>query len=187
MNKFDSDNFATSEPEDIDKTTLVSWKRPDLSDLYDPTLHTLQYSFISLESSADFTIDATNTDGVFTVSTTPTTAGKGHYKWTAYITQTSSGNKIVVDEGFANIAPGTGQEHRSHNLIVLQAIRATIEKTATKEQQSYSIEGRALSRRTIEELTTLEQLYTRKWEAEKARLDRKNGKKAKSSLIRVRF
>ena len=56
---------------------------------------------------------------------------------------------------------GTGIDSRSEVKRALDAIDAVLARSATKEQASYSIDGRALQRRSAEELLVLRGHYAR--------------------------
>lgn len=54
---------------------------------------------------------------------------------------------------------GAGHDPRPHAQRVLDAIEAVIERRATKDQQSYTINGRSLVRTSIAELLELRKTY----------------------------
>lgn len=62
-----------------------------------------------------------------------------------------------------------GADHSTHAQRVLAAIDAILEDKATLAQQSYTINGRTLMRRSTRELMALRQVYSRKVAREKAR------------------
>jgi hypothetical protein len=59
---------------------------------------------------------------------------------------------------------------RSHAKRVLEAIQAVIEKRATKEQDSYSLEGRSLKYLPLSELLRLRGIYPRQVSVEEGRV-----------------
>lgn len=64
------------------------------------------------------------------------------------------------------LAPA-GLDHRSHAKRVLDAIEAVIESRASKDQESYTINGRSLSRTPISDLLALRDKYRREVAAER--------------------
>ena len=111
-----------------------------------------------------------NSDGthLVNVSAATTAAYKaGTYKWQSYVTKTTdrysigSGTIEVVDD----FAASNGLDARAHCKIVLDALEATIQNKATKDQSGYSIsfgEGgasRSISRLSFGELLDARKLY----------------------------
>jgi hypothetical protein len=88
--------------------------------------------------------------------------------------------KIEVLPAFS--AQATGYDNRSHVKATLDALEAVILGKASKDQLSYSIAGRSLSRMSPQELLDWRKAYR----AEYASEERKAGRKS-SNLIRVRF
>ena len=178
-NLFDSSNYPNVEPDAIVAGTRAAWTRSDITSAYPTASYTLKYKFKLQDGEWDLeTITASKVSSahVIELSTSSTACYKpGDYRWQAIVVRDSDGEEVVVDEGFSVVKAQSG-DIRSHNLTVLQAIRATIEGTASNEQAEYSINGRTLKRRTIAELTELEQLYASRWQTEKAQIDRENGR-----------
>src|SRR3990167_10017627 len=86
----------------------------------------------------------------------------GKWVWSAFVSK--SGERYPIDNGTLNItrdlaSVSTTYDGRSHVKKVLDAIEATIEGTATKEQTSMSIAGRTITRRTVQELLVLKDRY----------------------------
>ena len=67
-----------------------------------------------------------------------------------------------------NVLTG-GADARTHEERVLANIRAVIEKSATKDQHKYMVDGLELERRSLEELSTLEQYYASRVAVQKRR------------------
>lgn len=107
----------------------------------------------------------------------------------AYSARASRGGVVVsVDEGttevLADLAQSVGGDMRTHNRIVLDNIRAVLEKRATQDQQRYSINNRELWRTPLPELMKLETTYAARVRAEEARA---NGKSVFGGTIRMRL
>ena len=84
----------------------------------------------------------------------------GVYSWNAYVTNT---DRYLIGSGFMEVKPDfaaltSGYDARKHCKIVLDALEATIEGKATKDQLSYSISfgdggaSRSISRMGFAEL-----------------------------------
>ena len=98
-----------------------------------------------------------------TVTITPTiseTWEPGEYSWRAFASK--SGEKWLVARGEWTIEPdlaGNEYDGRSHVKKTLDALEATIENKATRDQSSVSIEGRSLSRMSPAELDIWRRRY----------------------------
>lgn len=124
---------------------------------YPADLWTLTYHFRGPSSLAAAVGVASGTDHVLTV-TAATTAdlAPGVYDWqaraalilTATTIETVAAGRITVAANLANAAV----DHRSFNVRVAEALKATIENRATTDQASMSIAGRSISRMNWEEL-----------------------------------
>lgn len=66
----------------------------------------------------------------------------------------------------ADLASAGNFDVRSHVKRMLDAIEATLEKRATKDQQSYEVEGKRLDRIPINDLLSLQSKYTRLYRQE---------------------
>lgn len=190
MNLFD--NIPDQEPVEITAGTLWQWTKSDISSTYPTGLYTLRYTLhLKSASPSRYEFAALKTDAVHTVGVpTATTASyaSGDYTLQATIIRDSDSESIVLYELPLTIRPilkASGADSRSHAERVLDSINATIEKTATKEQASYSIAGRSLARRTIDELLSLKDYYERIVLDEKLKMDRKNGKRSPRVLVKM--
>jgi hypothetical protein len=89
----------------------------------------------------------------------------GTYRWTAYASHNSNGERHEVARGTWQVEPdyatlvAAGYDFRSHVKKVLDAIEAVIEGRATQDQMSYSIGGRSLAKTPIPDLITLRDKY----------------------------
>jgi hypothetical protein len=182
INKFDSANYPETVPDDLTIGSRWAWKNTGITEVYPTTLYTLRFVFSLQESTqTPISITAAKTDSAHIVEvgqSTTSTYSNGLYLWNSIIIRDSDSEEVVIGEGFTNfgydLTALTG-DSRSHNYKVLQAINATIEKTATKEQESYSIAGRSLSRRSITELMMLKNEYEQLWKEELKAIKRKQG------------
>lgn len=108
------------------------------------------YDFIGVANESSVTVS-----GVVTVA--------GVYRYTFLSTDTNE-TRTLIETGdiTADIDPTAieeGQDLRGHAQRVLDAIEAVIEKRATKDQESYTIAGRSLSKTPISELLKLRDAY----------------------------
>lgn len=87
----------------------------------------------------------------------------GLYRWAAFASRDD--DRRTLDSGTLTVRPdleSAGQiEARSHAQRMLDAIEATLLKRATRDQQSYEIEGRRLDRTPIADLERLRNHYRR--------------------------
>lgn len=191
-NKFDSTNYPTSEPNELQLGDFWAWKRTDLSTDYPTASYALSYEFNLVEGStaANFTLTATESNDEYIIEVSNTTSyTSGEYNWVSYITRSSDSARIKLSEGFTEIQENyatTTSSVRSHAKKVLDAIEAVIENRATMDQSSMSIAGRSLSRLTIDELLQFRDRYKAEYlkEVKKARI---KNKKDSGNTIKIRF
>ena len=155
----------------------VEWEK-SLSD-YPASEWTLTYHFWT--ASYDFSVVATsdNDDYLATISAAVSAdVPAGKYEWNAVV---SAGEGATLERhtvacGVLQVladpsaGTGTGIDTRSAVKIALDAIDAVLAETATREQASYSIAGRALELRKPEELIALRAHYARLYAREKREL-----------------
>jgi len=182
-NQFDSSAYPDSVPASLNAGDRWAWKAADITGSYPVASYALYYRFNLLTEDGELhEFQAAETGGEFVVevSSTDTKALRsGEYFWQAVIVRQSDSEEITVSSGYCVIRPTLAQgatDTRSHTYKVLRAIQACIEGTADKDQQSYTIAGRSLSRRSISELLELESLYSSRWEKEKDALAIESGK-----------
>jgi len=191
-NKFDSANYPTKEPTELQLGDFWAWKRTDLSVDYSTTAYSLSYEFNLVDGStaSNFTLTATEANNEYIIETSSTTSfTKGEYNWIAYITRSSDLVRVKIGEGYTEIQDNyatTAASVRSHSKKVLDAIEAVIENRATMDQSSMSIAGRSLSRLTVDELMTFRDRYKVEYlkEIKKARIQ---NNKDSGNNIKVRF
>ena len=167
-NKFDSTNYPTQVPSELQLGDFWAWKREDLVNDYPTSLYSLSYEFHEDSGgggSHKFTATATETSSAYIVeiaSATTANYSAGDYKYYAFITRTSDSERITVDEGLTTVTLNFGTTNadvRTHAKKVLDAIEAVIENRASMDQQSMSIAGRSLSRMSIDDLMTFRDRY----------------------------
>jgi hypothetical protein len=192
-NIFDSTNYPKIEPDTIIAGDRLLWKRTDLNSDYDNSLYTLSYEARKHGSGSDnITITATGSGNDYLVEVASTATGAyidGTYSWDAYITRDSDSERVHIDTGTFEVKPDkakSGADPRSHAKITLDALQATIEGKATKDQLSYSISGRSISKMNPSEITEWVSFYQSKYEGELSKERQKRGL-ASPRTIRVYF
>ena len=113
----------------------------------------------------------------------------GLYHWQLEITQTSSGNRIVVDTGDFTAIPDMDNNQadpRIHAEIMLDKINSILEGKADSDVGSYSIAGRSLTKMTFAELMDARDRYKAEIVVHNNRELIKRGK-SNGSTIKVRF
>ena len=127
---------------------------------------TLTYKLIPRSATNDtITFDATADGSEYAISVLAATTSAWEpddYSWHAYVTQ--AGIRNTLDSGLLTIAVNPafaepGYDGRSQNRRTLDAIRATIEGRASKDQQEYTIGNRMLKRMDVKDLMLFEARY----------------------------
>jgi len=181
-NLFSAENYPAAEPETLTVGALWAWTRQDIAEAYPTADYTLRYDLSGLDSPYPLiAITAGKVGGAHVVEETSTSGYSAmEYNWRASIVRDSDAAEIVVDRGLITVAPAYAgaEDARSYTYRVLMAIRATIEGTASEEQQRIEIGGRVLQRRPVEELLMLEKEFSKRWQREKDEINRKAGRAA---------
>lgn len=148
----------------------------------------LSYSIVN--NNNQYTLDSSGVGGVFTfeVGGNVTRDFKpGAYKWFCFVSK--GFDRKTIGLGEVEILPditSASASHISHAEIVLQAVEASLENKATKDQQELSINGRNIKRYTFDELLKLRSQYRAEVKSIKRAEARKMGRNA-SSTIKVRL
>ena len=164
-NKFDSTNYPTQVPSELQLGDFWAWKRDDLASDYPVADYSLSYEFNLIDGStaSNFTLTATESGDEYIISTSSTTSYTvGNYNWISYITRSSDSARVKLEEGYVEIQDNyatTSNSVRSHAKKILDAVEAVLENRATMDQQSMSIAGRSLSRMSIDDLMTFRDRY----------------------------
>jgi hypothetical protein len=192
-NLFDVSNAPEGEPTEIVVGDFIQWKRSDLVGDYPPASHSAEYvARIKGGGSSEIKIAATEDPDyyLFTVSSATTAAYEsGHYYWQLEIVETSSGNRIVVDQSDWQVVPDLDDQTadpRIHAEKMIGKIETILEGKADSDVASYSIAGRSLSKMSFEELLEARDKYRREVVQYDNALHVKRGKTG-STTIKVRF
>jgi hypothetical protein len=192
-NLFDATNAPEGEPTEIVVGDFIQWKKENIAQDYPTATHSAEYvARITGGGSNEIKLAATESNGyyLFTVdSDTSADFAVGRYHWQLEITQTSSGNRLVVERGEFEAIPDldvNASDPRNHAEIMLAKIETILEGKADSDVGSYSIAGRSLTKLSFDELMVARDRY--KSEVTKHRREEliKRGK-ASSNTIKVRF
>ena len=188
-NKFDSTNYPTEVPDELQLGDFWAWKKDNLATDYPTADYSLSYEFNLIDgaTASNFTLTATESNDEYIISTSDTGSyTKGEYNWVSYITRTSDSARVKIAEGYIEIQDNyatTSASVRSHAKIVLDAVKAVIENRATMDQSSMSIAGRSLSRMSIDELFTLKDRYQAEFDKEVKKAKIKNGQSSGNTVL----
>lgn len=192
-NLFDAANAPDGEPEEIVVGDFSQWKRSDLVEDYPVASHSAEYVMrITGGGSSEHKIAATeNADYyLFTLdSSTSATFDAGKYHWQLEITQTSSGNRIVVDAGDFQFLPDMDNNQadpRIHAEIMVAKIESLLQGKADADVSNYSIAGRSLTKMSFTELTDARDYYRQEITKHENDALLKRGKR-NGATIRARF
>lgn len=167
-NLFDAANAPEGEPEEIVVGDFAQWKRSDLVDDYPVASYSAEYVMrITGGGASEHKIAATESADyyLFTLdSATSAAFDAGKYHWQLEITQTSSGNRIVVDIGDFEFIPdmdSNNADPRIHAEIMVTKIESLLQGKADADVSNYSIAGRSLTKLSFTELTDARDYYKR--------------------------
>ena len=193
-NLFDATNAPEGEPTEIVVGDFIQWKKVLIAQDYPTATHSAEYvARITGGGSDEIKLPATETNGyyLFTVdSATSADFTAGRYHWQLEITETASGNRLVVERGEFEAIPDLDinqTDPRVHAEKMVPLIETILEtKAAGGDVSSYSLNGRSANKMTYEELIQARDYY----KAELVRHRReeliKRGK-ASANTVKVRF
>lgn len=192
-NLFDAANAPEGEPREVVVGDFIQWKRSDIAVDYPPATHSAEY-VARITGGGATEIKLAGTEGadyyLFTVdSVTSAEFLPGKYHWQLEITQTSSGNRIVVDIGDFDAIPDMDvnqADPRIHAEIMIDKIESILEGKADSDVSSYSIAGRSLNKLSFDELMTARDRYKGELVRHENKELVKRGK-SNGSTIKVRF
>jgi len=192
-NLFDPANAPPHSPLEIVVGDFIQWKRSDLVADYPLATHSAEYvSRISKGGSIEIRIAAVESGGtyLFAVESTVTANYEaGVYHWQLEVTETATGNRIVVERGEFEVIVDLDQNHadpRTHSEIMLDKIETILEGKADSDVSNYSIAGRSLTKMTFDELLVARDQYRREVILMRQKLRVKSGKPS-GTTVKVRF
>jgi hypothetical protein len=192
-NKFNVDEAPELEPASLVIGDFVQWKRSDLVNDYPTAEYSAEYiARIDAGGSSEVKIAATESTNyyLFTVASTDSASyDAGMYNWQLEITQTSTGNRVVVDRGHFEILvdlDANNVDPRTHAEIMVAKIESLLQGKADSDVSNYSIGNRSLTKLSFEELMNAREYYQREVVRHMNEEKVRHGKTG-SSTIRVRF
>ena len=192
-NLFDAANAPEGEPKEVTVGDFIQWKRSDIVADYPPSLYSAEYvARITGGGETEIKLASTEFDTyyLFTVdSATSADFVPGIYHWQLEITQTASGNRLVVDTGSFEAIPDLDSNQadpRIHAEIMIDKIETILQGKADSDVGSYSIAGRSLTKLTFQELLEARDKYKAEVVQYKNKELLKRGK-SNGSTIKVRF
>ena len=191
-NLFDVDNAPTTEPEKFAIGDFVQWKREDLVDDYPTATHSATWiARLASGTSSEITVNATETSTYYLFSIPSATSSgftQGHYHWQLEITETSSGNRIIIDSGTLDIEYDldVNVDPRSHAQIMVDKIESILQGKADADVSSYSINGRSLTKMSFQDLNDARDFYRKEY-AKELQLERAKNGDATGATVLVRF
>ena len=187
------DEISATEPVSIVAGDTLQWKRADLNSDYPNDQYTLSYEAV-LEGDGttkiSITASASGDDYLISVDKATTVAySVGAYQWRAFITRDSDGARASIDYGTWRVTQdavtGTA-DPRTHAKTMLDKIESLLEGRADSDVANYSIQGRSLSKLSVDELLTWRNYYKAEVQRE-IREERKRNNQGTGALIKVRF
>jgi len=194
-NLFDAANAPEGEPTEIVVGDFLQWKRSDFSADY-PTSsgYTAQYVARIQGDVAEIKIaqsdQSTDEFYLFSISSSDSASFlAGAYRWQLEVTETSSGNRIVLESGdfIVNADMDISEsDGRSHAQVMVEKIESLLAGRADSDVSSYAIAGRSLTKLSFTELLEARNYYLSEVAKEKAK-DRAKRGLSNGSTIKVRF
>ena len=193
MNAFDSDNFATVEPEVLTIGDRWVWKRTDLGTDYPPSSYALSYSArLQGAGSTAISITASESDNDYLVEVASATRASytaGTYSWSNFITRSSDYQRIQIDSGDfeikTNLATSTA-DPRTHAEKMVDHLESTLESLAQKLTTSYSVSDRSNTLTSMEDVRNQLDYYKGKVKSDNNKARVKSGLRTDSNLL-LRF
>ena len=185
-------DIPEKEPVTIYKGETVVWNRKDLTD-YPVGSYAMSWS-ARLESNGGtaFTATVTEVDDYYKFTLDNSSTGgytTGDYFWVLKVTQSSDSEELIIDSGKITVKDnyfGSTGDTRSHAKIMLDKIESILEGRADADVSSYSIQGRSLSKISINELLQWRDYYKAEYQKEIAKFRRDN-KEGTGRVIKVQF
>jgi hypothetical protein len=192
-NLFDEANAPEGEPLTIVVGDFLQWKKTQIASDYSPATHSAEYvARVTQGGASEIKLPAVERDTyyLFTVSSADSEDFEpGFYHWQLEITETATGNRIVVERGEFEAVVDldvNGVDPRTHAEIMLDKIETLLEGRADGDMSSYSIAGRSITKMTPEELLTWRDYYRREVAVYRRRNAIARGRKGAATIL-MRF
>ena len=190
-NLFDVNNAPSTEPLQFAIGDFVQWKREDIVGDYPTATHSAEYVARISGGGSEIKVTATETSTyyLFTIPSADSASfTKGHYHWQLEVTETSSGNRIIIDTGTLDIEfdLDNNVDPRSHAQIMIDKIESILQGKADADVASYSINGRSLTKMSFTDLIDARNFY-RQEHAKELQKERALAGETTGATILVRF
>lgn len=192
-NLFDPSLAPEGEPTEVVVGDFLQWKRSDLVADYPLDSYSAEYvARITGGGANEIKLPATETEGTYLFTVSSVTSADfvpGLYHWQLEITQTSSGNRVVVDIGDFTAIPDMDDNQadpRIHAEIMVDKIETLLQGKADSDVANYSVAGRSLTKLSFQELIDAREYYKREITHHNNKELLKRGK-SNGSTIKVRF
>ncbi len=193
-NRFDIDEAPDGQaPETIIIGDYLLWKRTDLVSDYPLATHSMEYvARITAGGSTEIKVAATETNGTYVFEVDSATSAAyvaGFYHWQLEVTETASGNRVVIERGTFTAVEDldvNGADPRSHAEIMITKIESLLQGKGDADVSSYSIQGRSLTKLSYQELIQARD-YFRKEYAKERQIERAKAGETTGATILVRF
>lgn len=193
-NKFDIDQAPDGQsPETIVIGDYLLWKRTDLVSDYPLATHSMEYvARLTAGAATEIKVAAQELNGtyVFEVSSaTSATYVAGFYHWQLEVTETASGNRVVIERGTFTAVVDldvNNTDPRSHAEIMITKIESILQGKADADVASYSINGRSLTKMSFTDLIDARNFY-RQEHAKELQKERALAKETTGATVLVRF
>ena len=192
-NGFDTSLAPEGEPSTITVGDYLQWKRTDLVTDYPVAQYSAEYvARITGGGANEIKVAGDESGGTYLFivdSVTSAAFVPGYYHWQLEVTQTSSGNRIVVDTGeFTAVVDldDNQADPRIHAEIMVGKIESLLQGKADSDVSSYSIAGRSLTKLSFQELVDARDYYRREIVVHRNKIANAKHKEG-SSTIKVRF
>lgn len=192
-NLFDVANAPEGEPKEIVVGDFLQWKRSDLVDDYPVATHSAEYvARTTAAGSTEIKLAATEAESYYLfIADSAITQDfvAGHYHWQLEVTETASGNRIVVDKGTFDAIEDldiNGADPRSHAEVMVTKIESILAGKADSDVSNYSINGRSLTKFSFAELMEAREKYRGEYQRETNKELAENGETTGQTIL-VRF
>jgi len=193
-NRFDIDQAPDGEqPETIVIGDYLLWKRTDLVQDYPLADYSMEYvARITGGGSTEIKVAATEQDGTYVFEVDSATSANyvaGFYHWQLEVTQTATGNRVVIERGTFTAVVDldvNNTDPRTHAEIMITKIESILQGKADADVASYSINGRSLTKMSFEDLINARDFYRKEYAKERAK-ERADAGETTGQTVLVRF
>lgn len=177
-------------PEKIVSGDSIDWLETETD--YPATDYRIDYVFVAAGQRIELTGSAEGTDHLIEVDGAASAEYlPGTYRYQRYLIEIATDDRITLESGSVTIEPNfdeyaSGYDGRTWAERTLEAVEALLADKATKDQASYSIAGRSLSRYSIAELQDLRNYCLRQIKRDRQKERVKAGKPSGNRIL-MRF